>query len=342
VKLPFLSALLLSGCYLTQAAAGQFQLLHDARSLRSVTADPKTPPRLGELLSKVPAIKRFGQFNGLTPTDNYRDYVDLHRSAAVYVVQGCHSLKFEPRRWSFPIVGSVPYLGYFDENAARAFASELERTEHIDVTVRTAQAYSTLGWFHDAVLSTMVPDGPEAFGELANVILHESVHATVYVPNQSAFDESLASYVADELTWQLVVGRSGLHSPQAQAWQEGEARAARWTAALRSTHDALAALYAADLPDADKHARKDELLSALQKTLHTKRRYNNADLAGVRTYDSGKAAFARLRRSCGSWPKLFEAVRSLTAANFTTPQQHAFDDVIDGLRLRACPALTSK
>ncbi len=331
-----------SGCfttrYLAQAAGGQYELVHRARSLRSVIADEQTDPRVRALLAKVPAIKRFGQGHGLTPTANYRDYVDLHRSAAVYVVQGCAPLEFKPRRWSFPIVGSVPYLGFFDEAAARAYASQLERDEALDVTVRTAAAYSTLGWFHDAVLSTMIPTGPEAFAELANVILHESVHATVYVADQSALDESLASYVADELTWELVVGRSGLQSPEAKAWIAGEARGQRFLAELRRAHDELDALYRSALPDDEKRARKDARLTLLQQTLGLRRRYNNADLAGVRTYDSGHEAFARLHRACGSWSKMLGAIGTLAPTDFAGPQQAHFDDVIDALAARACVA----
>jgi predicted aminopeptidase len=334
-----------SGCftagYLAQAAGGQYELIHRARSLRSVTQSDETPPRIRALLSKVPAIKRFGQLNGLTPTENYTDYVDLHRSAAVYVVQGCAPLEFKPRRWTFPIVGSVPYLGFFDEQAARAYARTLEQEEAIDVTVRTAAAYSTLGWFRDAVLSTMIPDGPEAFGELANTILHESVHATVYVVDQSAFNESLASYVADELTWLLVVGRGGLQSAEAKAWIAGEARGARFLAELRRAHDDLDALYRSPLSNDEKLAKKNARLDELQKSLGLRRRYNNADLAGVRTYDSGHDAFARLHRACGSWPRLFDAIRSLTPDDFTAPQQAKFDEVLDALAARECP-LTSR
>ncbi|MFZ5444251.1 MAG: aminopeptidase [Myxococcota bacterium] len=332
--------LLTSGCfttrYLAQAAGGQYELLHKARSISSVREDPSTSPRVKALLSKVPAIKRWGQLHGLTPTRNYEDWVALNRSAAVYVVQGCAPLAFEPRRWSFPIVGSVPYLGFFDAAEARAYAKRLGDEEHLDVTVRTAGAYSTLGWFRDAVLSTMLPDGPEAFGELANVILHESVHATVYVPGQSAFDESLASFVADELTWDLVVGRGGLGDPDVKAWLASEARSARFLAELRRAHDELDALYRSPLSDDEKLRRKRERLDALQQTLGLRRRYNNADLAGVRTYDTGHEAFARLKRQCGTWPRFLEAIRTLQPSDFQKPQQSPFEEVLDALAARAC------
>ena len=330
-----------SGCfttrYLLQAAGGQYELVHVARPLSLVQDDPSVAPRIRLLLSKVPAIKRYGQRNGLTPTGNYTRYADLHRSAAVWVVQGCKSLAFEPRRWAFPIVGTVPYLGFFDERSARAFAAELSAQEPgLDVTVRTASAYSTLGWFNDPVLSTMIPEGPEAFGDLANTILHESVHATVYLKNQSSFDESLASFIADELTWLLVVGRAGPGSDEAKAWIEGEERGARFVKELHQAYEELDAIYRSDRSDDEKRARKEERLTALQKSLGLRRRFNNADLAGSRTYDTGRPAFARLRRACGGLPKFLEAVKTLEETDFESPQQPQFDEVIDALAVRAC------
>jgi predicted aminopeptidase len=329
-----------SGCfttrYLIQAAGGQYELLHVARPLSHVKEDPAVPPRIRALLAKVPAIKRFGQLNGLTPTGNYGRYADLRRPAAVWVVQGCKSLSFEPRRWDFPIVGTVPYLGFFDEGAARRYAKELALEPGLDVTVRTAAAYSTLGWFKDPVLSTMIPEGPEAFGELANVILHESVHATVYVPSQSAFNESLASFVADELTWLLVVGRGGLQSAEAKAWLAGEERSARFVKELHRAYEDLDAIYRSARTDDEKRALKEARLTALQQALGLRRRFNNADLAGSRTYDTGRPAFERLRRACGGLPKLLEAIRSLKETDFTSPQQQQFEDVVDTLAARAC------
>ncbi len=330
-----------SGCfttgYLLQAASGQYELLHVARPLSAVKEDPSVPPRIRALLSKVPAIKRYGQLNGLTPTGNYERYADLHRPAAVWVVQGCKSLSFEPKRWAFPIVGTVPYLGFFNPEAARSFAADLAKEERdLDVTVRTASAYSTLGWFKDPVLSTMIPEGPEAFGELANVILHESVHATIYVKNQSAFDESLASFVADELTWLLVVGRSGLQSEEAKAMIAGDERAARFVKEMHLAYEELDAIYRSARSDSEKFALKEARLTVLQQTLGLRRRFNNADLAGSRTYDTGRPAFERLRRACGGLPKFLAAVRSLKEKDFQTPQQQDFDQVIDGLRTRVC------
>ncbi len=338
----FVTLLTTSGCfttrYLLQAAGGQYELLHQARSLSVVQDDMTVPTRVKALLSKVPAIKRFGQLNGLTPTGNYAQYADLHRSAAVWVVQGCAPLAFKPRRWSFPIVGTVPYLGFFDEASARAYAAMLAAEEHLDVTVRTASAYSTLGWFKDPVLSTMLSDGPEAFADLANTILHESVHATVYVPDQSTFNESLASVIADELTFRLVVGRSGPEGEETKAFFSAEARSAFAVAELHHAFDDLDALYRSSRSDAEKLQLKAERLKALQQRLGTRRTFNNADLAGSRTYDTGRPALERLRRACGPLPRLLDAVRTLRPQDFTSPQQTGFDDLVERLAAQHCRA----
>lgn len=329
-----------SGCfstrYLLQAASGQYQLIHLARPLEKVIDDPKADPNVRALLRKVPALKRFAEASGLKAIASYTQYVDLKRPAAVWVVQACAPLSFSVRRWQFPIVGSVPYLGFFDRAAARAYARELEQAEALDVTVRTASAYSTLGWFKDPVLSTMIPEGELALGELANVILHESVHATVYVADQSAFDESLASFVADGLTPELLL-RFGRDAPVKKAWDEAQERSARFGLALRRTHDALAALYASTATDPRKREEKARLLAELKETLGLERALNNADLAGVRTYDTGAEAFERLRSACASWPRMLQALGTLRPEDFAEPQQQHFEGVLDALTARACP-----
>ncbi|MBI2712508.1 MAG: aminopeptidase, partial [Bdellovibrio sp.] len=173
-----------SGCgahvrYLAQASYGQFVLLNRARPIAEVLQDERTPLRVRNLLKEIDPVKSFGEAQGLRPTHNYTEYVKLDRDAAVWVVSACEKLKFESKEWNFPIAGAFPYLGWFDLQTAQEFAEEL-RKEGWDVDLRGAQAYSTLGWFRDSVLSTMIPPGEGALSSLVNVVLHESVHATLY------------------------------------------------------------------------------------------------------------------------------------------------------------------
>ena len=334
-----LMALLSQSCfsagYLTQAARGQLGILRAARPLGEAIADPETPGPARRLLSTVRSIKEWGQQQGLRPTRSYERYADLRRPAAVWVVQACAPLAFEPRRWSFPLVGSMPYLGFFDAGAARRYAGELIQREGLDVDVRTASAYSTLGWFRDPVLSTMLGTGDDAAGDLANVVLHESVHATVYVNDQSAFNESLASFVADRLTGPWLARTFGADDGRTASWADAHARGRERVARLHRAYEELDAVYRSGEPAPAKLARKAELLAALQQELGHARPMNNAALAGYRTYDSGEPAFEHLLAAVGgSWPAILKAVGTLAPGDFGRGQQEKFDDVIERLAAR--------
>jgi predicted aminopeptidase len=330
---------LLSGCftmrYLTQAGAGQLHLLTASRPLSRVLADSKTDPQVRRVLRWVPDMKRFGELHGLTATENYARYTALNRDAAVYVVQACPALELKPKLWSFPIAGTVPYLGFFDPKDAQAYGDTL-KAEGLDVDVRGAAAYSTLGWFKDPVLSTMLGDGDGALGELANTVLHESTHATLYLKGQSAFDESLASFVGDRLAHEWLKERLGPAARELRVYDADQLSYRERVERLHRAYTELDALYRSTASDDDKRARKTELLEALKQELHTKRTLNNAALAGYRTYDTGGPAFERLLEACGGdFKRFLGALRGLQLA---TPQMDDFSAPVDALAQKGCVA----
>lgn len=336
-----LLALALSGCftgrYLSQAARGQLDLLRRARPIDQVAFDRRTDEQRAQLLLSVARVKRFGRSRGLAPTDNYQQYADLQRPACVWVVSACDGLSFTPRRWRFPISGAVPYLGWFDPKDAQAFADELRADPSLDVDVRTASAYSTLGWFKDPVLSTMLGEGDEAAGDLAEVVLHESVHATVYVPDQSSFNESLASFVAERLTRSYLERRYGPEAKQTTAWLEQQRRSTERVARLHQAYLALDAVYRSADSDQHKREQKAALLGELATELRARRPLNNATLVSYQTYDTSGPAFARLLEACGGhvW-RLLEAVKRLRTADFGSAHQDDLDSVLRPLTERGC------
>jgi predicted aminopeptidase len=330
-----------TGCftagYLAQAACGQIGIVHAARSIPKVVADPATPERTRDLLSSVQSIKAYGQAHGLKPTRSYARYSDLDRPAAVWVVQACAPLAFDVKRWQFPIVGSTPYLGFFDATAARDYADTLGAREGLDVEVRGASAYSTLGWFDDPVLSTMILPGDGAQSSLANVVLHESVHATLYVKNQSAFDESVASFVADRLTLSWLEGSFGRDASETRAWVVGSARERTYVERLHRAYSELDALYRSHASDADKRTAKARILAEVREELGLSQPLNNAALAGFKTYETGTPAFEGLLRACGgSWKRFLSVLGTLTETDFQRTQQGDFDAVIERLTARGC------
>jgi predicted aminopeptidase len=313
---------LASGClytrYVSQAAHGQFELLSKAKPLEEVIKDPDTPLRTALLLAEIPAIKDYGRSYGLKIRHNYRHYSALGRPAAVWFVGAADPVAFKPRKWCFPIVGCFAGLGWFDEDEAVQFKQKMEALGY-DAIVRPASAYSTGGWFPDPVLSTMLGGGDDALPELANVILHESVHATVLVNDQPFFNESLASYVADALTDHWITRRFGPGSPEDVAWTLEQALRMPRIARLLATYHELKAVYESKRTRAEKLAEKEKIIEALVQDLRMRRRPNNASLTEVRVYNGGAAPLLAAHRACGDLRSLIEATKTLTPKDFARP-----------------------
>lgn len=330
-----------SGClmtrYLAQAADGQMVLLDKARPLDEVVADPETPLRTALLLAEIPAIKDYGRSYGLTIKRNYASYSALGRPAAVWFVGAADPVSFKPRKWCFPIVGCFAGLGWFDEDEGVKHKLDLE-AQGYDALVRPASAYSTGGWFPDPVLSTMLGGGDDAFPELANVILHESVHATVLVPDQPFFNESLASYVADTLTDHWIVERFGRGSPEELAWTLGQATGMPRTARMLDAYNQLKAVYESTASRADKLAKKAAIIDELVEDLRLRRRPNNASLTEVRVYNGGADALISAHRACGDLRLMVLAAKTLRRGDFARTLQ---DDLapIGTLLGQRCAAL---
>lgn len=319
-----LAALAGTGClytqYVAQAAHGQFELLGKSRPIDEVIDDPNTSTRVAMLLAEIPAIKDYGRSYGLKIRRNYERYSSLGRPAAVWFTGAADPVAFKPRKWCFPIVGCFAGLGWFDEDEAVKFKLQLE-AEGYDAIVRPASAYSTGGWFPDPVLSTMLGGGDDALPELANVILHESVHATVLVNDEPFFNESLASYVADALTDFWITQRFGAGSPEDVAWTLGQALHLPRVARLLSAYKALKTVYDSNRSRAEKLAAKAKIIDELVVDLKLRKRPNNASLTEVRVYNGGAAPLLLAHRACGDLRSLVEAAKTLSRSDFARPLQ---------------------
>jgi predicted aminopeptidase len=122
---------------------------------------------------------------------SYATYAPVDADQIVHVVTAAQRFRLEPHTWWFPIVGSVPYKGYFSEAEAMDEADDL-RKKDLDVYVRTSAAFSTLGWFDDPLLSTVLRRDRI---DLVDTVLHELLHNTSYLGGQATFDESFANFV---------------------------------------------------------------------------------------------------------------------------------------------------
>jgi predicted aminopeptidase len=329
-----------SGCatfhYLLQAGKGQLELLNKAKPISEVVQDERTPPRVRRLLGEIASVKKFGEANGIKPTSNYTEYVKIDRQAAVWVVSASQPLKFVSKEWRFPIVGAFPYLGWFDLDGAKGLAEDLKK-EGLDVDLRGARAFSTIGYFRDAVVSTMIPDGDEAMGYLVNVVLHESVHATIYISGQAYFNESIASFVADHLTVDYLEKARGKQAPELLSYVKSEEDGREYEKKMHAAYEELAAIYASKQPDPEKLAEKQKILAKLQEVVHARREINNATLIQYKTYNTGTKEFDTVLSSCGgSWSKFLGTLLRLKPESFTRSQQDDIGGILNKVAAEGC------
>ena len=199
LALALTASLLGSGCstlgYLSQQAAGQLHLLRIRRPVEEVIADPATPPALKERLELALKARQFGiDALGLRGGAEFTRYVDPGGPVA-YNLTAAEKTSLRLRRWRFPLVGTVPYLGFFKKEDAEAESRRLTAAG-FDVYIRSVGGYSTLGYLLSPIYASMVSDpGPEGEVRTVEVVLHEMAHSTAYLTSASELNESYATLV---------------------------------------------------------------------------------------------------------------------------------------------------
>lgn len=197
--------------YGIEQGLGQIRIIREARPVSEVMSDPAFPDSLKQKLALIDEIRRFAIDSlGLNDTDNYKTLYDQKGEEVMWVVTACEPYHLRPKTWSFPVVGTVPYKGYFNKEKAIVEAKQL-KDAGFDVAVRNPGGWSTLGWFTDPILSGMLSRGD---GDLASLIIHEMVHATLWVPDSVTFNENLASFIADTAAYDFLRHKYGKPSKQ--------------------------------------------------------------------------------------------------------------------------------
>jgi len=321
--------LVLPGCsvsYLLQAAAGQFRILNNSVPLETALADPGLDPDQREKLLLVPRIKAFGEEElGLAATDNYETVYLQDEKNPVYSVSAARKTRLQPVTWWFPVVGRVPYLGYFDPEAAGAKKEELQR-EGFDAVIWPAEAYSTLGWFQDPVHKNLL-EGSAA--DLAETILHEMTHATLYVKSEPLFNESLASLIGKRGALAFLEREFGPESPQARGMRSLVHDERLFSRALDPLFTRLHELYNGPLTEEEKLAAREEVFQRFledyerMSTHYQTDRFkgfgsgglNNAYILTVALYHRHFNLFESvLEKTNGSIPEALGVFREISAA----------------------------
>ncbi|MEZ7830506.1 MAG: aminopeptidase [Gammaproteobacteria bacterium] len=194
-----LLAIVLVSCetvgYYSQAARGQLTIVFAREDIQHLIERPDLSQELAGKFAKVMDIREFAESElGLPVGGNYSSYVDVEREHVVWNVFAAPEFSVDPVNWCYPIAGCVAYRGYFSQQSALSYAAKLEE-DGFDVYTGGVDAYSTLGWFEDSLLSTVLN---RADYQLAGLIFHELAHQLVYLPGDTTFNESFATAVERE------------------------------------------------------------------------------------------------------------------------------------------------
>ncbi len=294
------------GCYLGHLAAGQARLLNASHPIDDVIADPATPAPLRERLAWIHEVRAFASRLGLEVDEQYTSYAEWPGDRVVTTVVATPPGSLEPHRFWFPIVGRVPYKGFFDPTRAEEEAAGL-RSEGFDVCVVPVRAYSTLGWFEDPITGPMLRGSD---GALVETLLHELVHATVYLPSEADFNEGVASFIGEEGSVRFFAETRGADAAARERERVADNRSiAKAVLAFRKELENLYAIGAAVGPRSATRASAETRArgSIAQLPLQTRNpaqvasqlRLSDACLALARTYAADIDAYAAKLASLG-------------------------------------------
>jgi predicted aminopeptidase len=256
------SLLMFSGCrltYLFQVAAGEYRLLNGAVPLGEAMKNGSLDQNQRAHLALVQGIKDFGETElGLKKTSIYKTVnLDPHQPT-VYVVSACPKDRLDPVTWWFPVVGKMPYLGFFDLESAQAEKQKL-LGKGLDVYIGMAEAYSTLGWFKDPLTLNLIGTSTLDFVE---TILHEMTHATLYVKGQGEFNEGLAMMVGKEGALLFMERTFGPSHPLSQEAEKSIHDEHLFSSFLCSLLDELNHLYRSPLSYQEKLAEREKVFAS--------------------------------------------------------------------------------
>ncbi len=308
--------------YYEQAIDGQMQILQKQQPISDLIENPETPAQLRAKLLLIQSARTFAEKELLLPVnDHYLSYVELNRPYVVWNVFAAPEFSLTPETWCFPIVGCVTYRGYFKEADARRFGDALTQ-KGFDVYIGGAIAYSTLGWFDDPILSTFIN---LSASDTVALIFHELAHGLLYIPDDTAFNESFATAVEQEglKRWQMFTELSKDYAD----WQRKRLYRQKFTALVLKYRNQLKVLYESNLTTNEKRNRKAAVFNRMQfefralKSNHHEmavynawfnRPLNNAQLISVSTYHDWVPAFSKmLSDSNGDLERFYERCRQL-------------------------------
>ncbi|MCL2688324.1 MAG: aminopeptidase [Chitinispirillia bacterium] len=303
---------LFSGCYLAKQGSALIGQQMSAKSIDKMLKKDDISDEQREFFLLVQEIRAFAMDSiGLKSNKNYTKYVKLERDYIVDVVVASRDDSFEMYKWWFPVVGRVSYKGFFDRKDAVRQAEKISKKGGYDVHIGAASAFSTLGFFSDPIYSFMTS---YTVYDLASLIIHEQLHATVYIKGQTQLSEEMATFVGDEGGLLFVKMKYGEDSDQYKSAILSKEDYSAYISLMRSLYNELKTVYESDISREHKLAEKERIITNFKNdvaqsydSLFQTPRYkglksaniNNANIASRMTYNKDLSLFYELYESRG-------------------------------------------
>jgi predicted aminopeptidase len=310
--------------YLIPAAAGQLRLLRDAVPIGQVIdGDTLTDAQIAKLRLIEDARSYACDVLVLNVDNNFTRFYDSGGEPVVFNVSASRKDRFQPRLWQFPVVGTVPYLGYFDRSLAEAKREELRR-EGLDVFMYEVDAYSGIGVIPNLVLSPMLERSDIG---LLDTVFHELLHSTVWRQNDTSFNESLATFYGRAGTLAYLADRFPDRPEFLEAASQSFEDSDRFNAFMLELYDELDVFYSSDRTSDEKlsgreavyQAGRDRFVAEVLPLMHRPDAYawvgdlpaNNAYMLGIRRYHLDLDIFEQVLAAAGEdWSAAREVFRA--------------------------------
>ncbi len=303
-----------SGCstidYYHQSISGHFKLISKREHIADIVNDPARDEKLITQLNLVEELRSFASDRLKLPdNDSYRSYVQLDKPFVTWNVFAAPEFSSNLQQWCFLVVGCVPYRGYFDEIEANSYAEQLSG-QGFDVYVAGVPAYSTLGWFDDPLLSSMLDRGEIV---TAAYIFHELAHQQFYLKGDGAFNEAFATAV-EEIGVQEWLQQQ-FRGQEVQRYDDWLLQKSIFSEFVKNSRDEFELLYLHEYDIEKMQAEKEILISEMRRKFavlssenNQIARYskwmagplNNAQLGAISLYRELVPSFRRIFGLCGN------------------------------------------
>jgi predicted aminopeptidase len=255
--------------YGIRQATGQFKIIWNAEPVEQFLQNPDFPDSLKFKLRLIQDVRKYAVDSlGINDTDNYTTMYDQQGEPVLWVVTASKPFSLEAKQWTFPLIGTFSYKGFFKYDLALKEASNLKR-KGLDTGIRSVGGWSTLGWFNDPILSEMLN---REEGQLAELIIHELTHATLFVKDSVEFNENLATFIGEKGAVKFLSDHYGKDSQELLEYQISESDRNLYVSYILQATQQLNTLYTSftnEMDSVTKQSLKINFMEAFIENMDT-------------------------------------------------------------------------